>query len=432
MAVRLLKSDGAEFRHWLDSLIKRREVVNGQVTVAAARIIDAVRRQGDKALIAATRRFDGISLEPGSLRISESELASASKMLPKEQYKALDLPARRIRAFHCRVFEKSFSYRDAQGVRLGQIVRPLRRVGIYVPGGQASYPSSVLMTAIPAKVAGVAEIVMVCPIKSPQDQCAVLAAANLAGVTEVYRVGGAQAIAALAFGTETIAPVDKIVGPGNAYVQAAKRLVFGKVDVDTVAGPSEVLVVADEKANPRWVAADLIAQAEHGSGDECAVLLTPSLGLAEAVRAELESALKTLPRASQVRTALRRNGALVVVSSIDEAIELANTIAPEHLELEVRNPSKWLSSVKTAGAIFIGDHSPAPLGDYVAGPNHVLPTGGAARFASPLGVYDFIKRSSIIEASLTALKKLGPVAARLARLEGLEGHARAIELRLSH
>jgi histidinol dehydrogenase len=314
-------------------------------------------------------------------------------------------------------------------MRLGQMVHPIRRVGIYVPGGLGAYPSSVLMNAIPAKVAGVGEIVMVSPPSAEGERPAVLAAAMIAGVDEFYRVGGAQAVAALAYGTDTIAPVDKIVGPGNAFVQAAKRMVYGEVDIDKMAGPSEVLVIADDSANPDWIAADLIAQAEHGSGDEAAILLTPSATIAGAVADAVELALKSLPRAAQVESALKRRGAMVVVRDLDEAFELANQIAPEHLELDLRDTARWLPRVKAAGAVFLGALTPAPLGDYLAGPNHVLPTGGAARFASPLGAYDFLKRTSIIEASNGALAALGPAVARLARMEGFEGHARAMELR---
>ncbi len=430
MKLRPWPSSGKEFKRWFDSLRARRRVGDPRVEAAAARIIAAVRRGGDRALLALSRRLDRVELTARSLKVSEREMAVAGAALSVDERRALALAARRIRDFHRRTLEKSFSYRDSLGVRLGQAVRPLTRVGLYVPGGQASYPSSVLMNAIPAAVAGVREVVMVSPMQPGPGEAAVLAAAALAGVTEVYRVGGAQAVAALAYGTETIGAVDKIVGPGNAYVQAAKRLVFGVVGIDTVAGPSEVLVIADDTADPRWVAADLIAQAEHGSGDECAILLTPSAALAQAVGAAIVQALETLPRARSVRAALVQNGALIVVSDINEAFALANLIAPEHLELELRGARRWAKMARTAGAVFIGPHSPAPLGDYLAGPNHVLPTAGAARFASPLGVYDFVKRSSIIEAPASALRKLGPAVARLARLEGLEGHARAVELRL--
>jgi histidinol dehydrogenase len=286
------------------------------------------------------------------------------------------------------------------------------------------------MNAIPARVAGVPEIAMVSPPGKDGDSQGVLAAAAIAGVTEVYRIGGAQAIAALAYGTASIAPVDKIVGPGNAYVQTAKRMVYGAVDIDKIAGPSEVLVIADGAARAEWVAADMIAQAEHGSGDESAILLTPSRRMARAVAGAIERALADLPRAAAVKRVMESRGAAIVVASLEAAFKLANRLAPEHLELEMANPRRWLEQVSAAGAIFIGGRSPAPLGDYLAGPNHVLPTGGSARFASPLGAYDFLKRTSIIEASQRSLERLGPSAARLARMEGFEGHARAIETRL--
>jgi histidinol dehydrogenase len=300
-----------------------------------------------------------------------------------------------------------------------------------VPGGRGAYPSSVLMNAIAARVAGVREIVMVSPPSPDGDHPGVLAAAAIAGVSEIYRVGGAQAVAALAYGTATIRPVDKIVGPGNLYVQAAKRMVYGVTDIDKLAGPSEVLVIADATARPEWVAADLIAQAEHGSGDESAVLLTPCREIAVAVAATVAAALKDLPYAPSVRRVMAKRGAAIVVGDLAEAFTLANQIGPEHLELELAHPARWLKRVETAGAVFLGGQSPAPLGDYIAGPNHVLPTGGSARFASPLGAYDFVKRTSIIQASTPALATLGPPSARLARMEGFEGHARAIDLRLA-
>ncbi|HXZ88399.1 MAG TPA: histidinol dehydrogenase [Candidatus Binataceae bacterium] len=409
----------------------RRGESGGAVDEAVAKIISAVRRGGDRALLTFVRRFDGVRLETNRLRVSAAELQSAREALPAAERRALELAARRIADFHRRTLEKSFNYRDALGMRLGQIVRPLERVGIYVPGGTAAYPSSVLMNAIPARVAGVREIVMVSPPAREGDRPGVLAAAAIAGVGEVYRAGGAHAIAALAFGTATILPVDKIVGPGNAYVQAAKRMVYGVTDIDKMAGPSEVLVIAEGRADPVWIAADLIAQAEHGSGDESAILLTPSRKLAERVVAAINRALEDLPRALEVRRALARRGAAVVVRGLAEAFELANRIAPEHLELDLNDAAHWLGSVKAAGAVFLGPRSPAALGDYLAGPNHVLPTGGAARFASPLGAYDFLKRTSIIGASAAALKRLGPHVARLARMEGFEGHARAIELRMA-
>jgi histidinol dehydrogenase len=428
--MRLLDFGSPELQRFLEFRARPRGHNGNAIDEAAARIIAQVRRGGDRALSNLTRRFDGLKLEQDRIRVSPGEIKAARDRLPSAERHSLEVAAKRIAKFHQRTLQKPFIYRDAIGMRLGQLIRPLKRVGLYVPGGMGAYPSSVLMNAIPARVAGVREIVMVSPASKTGDRHGVLAAAAIAGVTEIYRLGGAQAIAALAYGTETIRPVDKIVGPGNAYVQAAKRIVYGIVDIDKMAGPSEVLVIADEHAKPDWVAADLIAQAEHGSGDECAILLTPSAPLANRVTAAIEIALSNLPRAAAVRLALRKRGAAIVVHSLDEAFELANHIAPEHLELDIANPTRWLSKIFAAGAIFVGPMSPSPLGDYLAGPSHVLPTGGSARFASPLGAYDFLKRTGIIVGSRAAVEKLGPDVARLARMEGFEGHARAMELRL--
>ncbi len=427
----ILESGSPAYARFLDRLLARRGAGASAIDSAVAAIIAEVRRDGDAALVRLTARFDGVTIPRTRLRVTAAELAAARAQLPAAERRALALAARRIEAFHRHTRERSFSYRDPLGMRLGQLVRPLTRVGIYVPGGLGAYPSSVLMNALPARVAGVREIVMVSPPGRDGDNPGVLAAAAIAGVTEVYRVGGAQAVAALAYGTATIRSVDKIVGPGNAYVQAAKRMVYGVADIDKMAGPSEVLVIADSRARADWVAADLIAQAEHGSGDESAILLTPSRPVAVAVAAALERALEDLPRAASVRRVMAKRGAAIVVGNLDEAFALANRIGPEHLELELANPGRWLGRIEAAGAVFLGGRSPAPLGDYLAGPNHVLPTGGSARFASPLGAYDFVKRTSIIGASARGLAALGPATARLARMEGFEGHARAIDLRLT-
>ena len=429
MRPRVLKSDTPEFRKFLASILERRGADGAGVDASVSKIIADVRKRGDRALIDLTAKFDHVKLTADTIRVTPAERQSALNRIPADDRRALELAAERIAEFHRRTMEESFIYRDKSGMRLGQMVQPMRRVGIYVPGGLGAYPSSVLMNAIPAKVAGVAEVVMVSPPSPDGERLAVLAAAEIAGVDEFYRVGGAHAVAALAYGTETIKPVDKIVGPGNAFVQAAKRMVYGVTDIDKMAGPSEVLVIADDRARPEWIAADLIAQAEHGSGDEAALLLTVSPSIANRVAGAIEAALKSLPRAQQVEAALIKHGALVVVSDLNEAFDLANEIGPEHLELDVRNPSRWLPKVRAAGAVFLGPLTPAPLGDYLAGPNHVLPTGGAARFASPLGAYDFLKRTSIIEASKGAIAALGPTVAHLARMEGFEGHARAMELR---
>ena len=431
MKPRILKTGTAEFRRFMAMMGARRDSgAAARIDKAVARIIRDVRRRGDAALLAYTREFDGVRMSRSRLRVTGKELARAPARIPPKDRRALELASARIAEFHRRTLAASFAYHDRFGMRLGQIVRPLRRVGIYVPGGSAAYPSSVLMNAIPARVAGVEEIVMVSPPAREGEREVVMAAAAIAGVTEYYRVGGAHAVAALAYGTTSIKPVDKIVGPGNAYVQAAKRMVYGAADIDKMAGPSEVMIIADSSANPAWVAADLIAQAEHGSGDESAMLLTPSARLAQEVAVALGGALHSLPRAVAVRRVLANRAALVVVRNLAQAFEIANQIGPEHLELELRDSRRWLKRVKSAGAVFVGALSSAPLGDYIAGPNHVLPTGGAARFASPLGAYDFLKRTSIIEASKSAIESLGPAVAHLARMEGFEGHARAMEMRL--
>jgi histidinol dehydrogenase len=430
MSLPIFTSRTPAFRHWLQDLLAHRGVLGDGVEGAVASIIEAVRARGDEALLEFTERYDHATLTKASLRVSPRELSQALASLASDERKALETAARRIREFHRRTVEKSFTYKDQFGMRLGQMVQPLARVGIYVPGGAAAYPSTVLMNAIPARVAGVKEVVMVCPAAGDLHPKVVLAAAAIAGIDEVYRAGGAQAIAALAYGTESIRAVDKIVGPGNAYVQAAKRMVYGVVDIDKTAGPSEVLIIADDSADPAWVAADLIAQAEHGSGGESAIVLTTSRAIATDVAQALEEALLDLPRAEAVRAVLERRGAVVMVKSVAEACEIANQIAPEHLEIEVRKPAQLLKSIRAAGAVFLGPLSPAPLGDYLAGPNHILPTAGTARFASPLGAYDFVKRTSIIQATPAAVAALGPVVAQLARMEGFEGHARAIERRL--
>ncbi len=402
-----------------------------RVEAAARKIVEQVRRRGDRALLAYTERFDGVRLNARTLLVPAAALRAAAAALPAEVAAALRLAARRIRGFHERQRQTSWQFRDPTGLVLGQRVTPLARVGVYVPGGKAAYPSSVLMNAIPARVAGVREIIMVSPAGPEGHRPAVLAAAHIAGVSAVYRIGGAQAVAALAYGTNTVPRVDKIVGPGNAFVQAAKRLVYGQVDIDSTAGPSEVLVIADAHAKPAHVAADLLAQAEHGSGDECAVLLTPSRRLAEAVCREIARQLPALPRRADIARVLRRRSALVVVRDLDEAVELAEQVAPEHLELLVQRPERLTPRLRNAGTIFEGAYAPAALGDYVAGPNHVLPTGGSARFFSPLGVYDFVKRTSRVRASARGLRALAPAIATLAELEGYAAHAAAIRARFA-
>ena len=396
---------------------------------AVAGILREVRARGDEALLEYTARFDGFQAPdaPG-LRIGADRLEEAARSIDPELLGSLRAAAENIRRFHEKQREHGFLDIEPDGSILGQRVAPLRRVGIYVPGGRAAYPSSVLMNAIPAAVAGVDEIAMASPTPGGEITPVVLAAAHVAGVTEVLRIGGAQAVGALAFGTDSIGRVDKIVGPGNKWVAEAKRQVFGVVDIDMVAGPSEILVIADETADAVHVAADLIGQAEHDP-DAIAWLVTTSAALAERVPAELERLLERNPRRDVARAALEANGAIVVVGTLEDAAAVADLRAPEHLELLVAEPMVLAGRVRNAGAIFLGAHSPEPMGDYFAGPNHVLPTGGSARFASPLGVYDFVKRTSLIGLSAARLRRDAPHVIRLAESEGLFGHAEAVRVR---
>jgi histidinol dehydrogenase len=393
-------------------------------------IVSGVRDKGDAALLEFTERFDRVALTPGELAVTAGEMEAAEGAVAAATMRALRYAADRIERFHRESAPRSWRMTDALGSRLGQEVRPLDRVAVYVPGGRAAYPSTVLMTVIPARVAGVKEIVLVSP-PSPDKSLnpAVLAAARVAGVTEAYRIGGAQAVAALAYGTETIRRVDKIVGPGNIYVALAKSRVFGDVGIDMIAGPSEVMVVADVSADPEWVAADLLAQAEHDPMAR-AVLLTPSRALIDAVAAAAERQLAALPRREIAEAALRAHGALVLTRSLEEAVEVANLLAPEHLELQVADPDALLAQVRNAGAVFLGRYTPEVVGDYVAGPNHVLPTGGTARFASALGTEDFVKRLSVIQYAPAGLRDAGPHVAELARVEGLDGHGAAAAIRI--
>jgi histidinol dehydrogenase len=417
-------------RRRLARLEARGAEVGASVERTVARIIQAVRRTGDRAVIDLTRRLDGVTLRPATLRVPFDDLAAAYRAQPAAVRSDLGLAARRIRDFHARQRERSWSFRDASGAQLGQLIRPLDRVGVYVPGGRAAYPSTVLMTAVPARVAGVSEVIAVSPAGAGGHPPIILAACHVAGVDALYRIGGAQAVAALAYGTATIPRVDKIVGPGNAFVATAKRLVYGIVDIDSIAGPSEVLIVADGSASPAVIAADMLAQAEHDP-QAAAICVTPDRRLAAAVSAALDEQLRTLPRRALAARALARFGAIVLTASLAEAVALADRLAPEHLELLVRSPRRWVPRIRHAGAVFVGPHAPEAFGDYLAGPNHVLPTGGTARFASPLGVYDFIKRTSLIAAGPRTLARLGPVVARLARLEGLDAHALSVERRLA-
>ena len=434
MIIPLLTTSDPACQRRLDKLFARGENASSQVEAAVRTILHDVKSKGDRALIAATRKFDQVRLTPDRLEVTADELDQALAALPKADRTALQSAAKRIRAFHRKQVQSSWQYQDELGVTLGQKITPLERVGVYVPGGKAAYPSSVLMNIIPAKVAGVAEIIVVSPPSADGDQYGmqpgVLAAARLAGADRVFRVGGAQAIAALAYGTQTIPRVDKIVGPGNIYVATAKRLVFGQVAIDNIAGPSEVLVIADETASPAYIAADMLSQAEH---DEMAapLCLTTSEPLAKAVVDALTHQLRVLSRRAIAAASLKQYGAVLIARDRAEVVQLANALAPEHVELLVKNPRAWIKDIRHAGAIFLGSLSTEPFGDYIAGPNHILPTGGTARFSSPLGVYDFLKRTSIIEASALAIRTLGPHIMRLAAMEGLEAHARAVEHRLN-
>ncbi len=414
--------------HFQAFLAAKRETQEDVEQVVAA-IIAEVRARGDAAVLDYTGRFDRVTLSAPDLRVPDSALAGAAASCADETIAALKLAAERIEDYHRRQVPEDSDYRDAAGVRLGHRWTAVAAAGLYVPGGTAAYPSSVLMNALPAKVAGVERRVMVVPAPDGALNPLVLAAAHLAGVTEVYRVGGAQAIAALAFGTATIAPVDKIVGPGNAYVAAAKRQVFGTVGIDTIAGPSEILVVADGANDPDWIAADLLAQAEHDT-DAQSILMTDDAEFADAVVRAVDTQLATLPRSQIARESWTRHGAVIVLPALDAAPPLVDRIAPEHLALAVADPDALAARVRHAGAIFLGRHTPEAIGDYLAGPNHVLPTGRSARFASGLSVLDFMKRSSLIGCDATALRALGPAAATLARAEGLDAHALSIALRL--
>jgi len=426
--MRLLVSGKKGFAEFLNSLARRGESAFAKKEGTVRRILGAVKKGGDAALLRLTREFDGWHPSSRRIRVSPGEIRKAVKRLKDEERETLEFAAERIEKFHFLQVQNSWSFAEEDGTILGQVVRPLERVGIYVPGGKAAYPSSVLMNAIPARVAGVREIIMTCPAPEGYLNPVVLAAAHIAGVDAIFKVGGAQAIGAMAYGTQTIPKVDKIVGPGNIYVATAKRLVFGEVSIDSIAGPSEILVISDGGGAPSYLAADLISQAEHDE-QAAAVLLCTSRRFAEEVRSEVGKQLDLLPRKTIAERALKDFGALLIVKSLGEAARISNDLAPEHLELAVKNPWDILSKIENAGAIFMGHISPEPIGDYVAGPNHVLPTGGTARFSSPLGVYDFLKRSSLICLSPEGLGRLSPSAMRMARMENLEGHRRSIEKR---
>lgn len=431
MKIKRLSSQQADFDAQLTRLLAFESTEDEKLEATVASILADVRVRGDVALLEYTQRFDRMSVRAAAeLELPKSELRAAFEGLPEAQRAALEQAAQRVTAYHKKQVQASWSYTEDDGTMLGQQVTPLDRVGLYVPGGKAAYPSSVLMNALPAKVAGVSELIMVVPTPDGVKNQLVLAAAYLSGVDRVFTVGGAQAVAALAYGTATIPKVDKIVGPGNAYVASAKRRVFGVCGIDMIAGPSEILVICDGQTNPDWIAMDLFSQAEH---DELAqaILLSPDAGFIEAVAQSADKLLEQMPRRDIIQTALENRGALIHVANLDEACVISNRIAPEHLELSVENPQDWLSKLKHAGAIFMGRYTSESLGDYCAGPNHVLPTSGTARFSSPLGVYDFQKRSSLIQVSAQGAAVLGDIASTLAFGEGLQAHAQSALYRKS-
>ena len=418
-----------EFEAGFEEFLAARRDIEEDVDNIVADIIDNVRCDGDKALTAYTKKFDRITLDPSELLVDAAQLDAALARCDRKTVAALETAALRIHAFHEKQYPQTLEYEDDAGVRLGSRWNALDAVGLYVPGGTASYPSSVLMNALPAKVAGVKRIVMVVPTPDGNINPLVLAAAKLSGVNEVYRIGGAQAIAALAYGTKTICPVDKIVGPGNAYVAAAKRRVFGVVGIDLIAGPSEILVIADAANDPDWIAIDLLSQAEHDTAAQ-SILITDSADFADKVAEAIELRLVSLPRASIASKSWDAQGAIIVVSALDDVVSLVDRIAPEHLELAISNPDALASKIRHAGAIFLGRYTPEAIGDYVAGPNHVLPTSRSARFSSGLGILDFMKRTTLVSCDPKSLHRIGPAAVLLAKAEGLDAHALSVSIRL--
>jgi len=427
--IRFLHFSDAGFADAFREISERGDTAPAGVLETVQGILADVRARGDAALCEYTERFDRLKLEAGSLEVSAKELEQALAAVDSETLATLQLAADRIAAFHRKQKEETWLSDDEPGIQLGQMVTPLDRVGIYVPGGKAAYPSSVLMNAVPAKVAGVGEIIMVVPMPDGVVNPYVLAAAHIAGVDRIFKLGGAQAVAALAYGTETVPKVDKITGPGNIYVATAKRLVFGTVDIDMIAGPSEILVINDGSGNPAHIAADLLSQAEH---DELAasLLITTDEAFANKVAAELETQLEQLPRVAIARQSIDNFGAIILARDLDEAAAFSNQIAPEHLELAVAEPFALLPQIRHAGAVFLGHNTPEAAGDYLAGPNHTLPTGGTARFFSPLGTEDFVKKSSLICLSAEGLKRLGKDIIKIAELEGLQAHAKSVSIRL--
>ena len=432
MTIRRLSTQSPDFAAELKNLLALEAEQDAGIERTVVEILADIRKRGDAALLDYTRKFDRLDVHDAlHLELPQAELQSALQTLSHDQRAALETAAQRIRAFHERQRVEGWTYTEADGTVLGQRVTPLDRVGLYVPGGKAAYPSSVLMNAIPAKVAGVQELIMVVPTPGGERNQLVLAAAAIAGVDRVFTIGGAQAVGALAYGTATVPQVDKIVGPGNAYVANAKRHVFGTVGIDMIAGPSEILIIADGTTPSDWVAMDLFSQAEH---DELAqsILISPDAAYLDAVTESIDRLLPQMPRADVIRTSLKDRGALILVKDLAEACEISNRIAPEHLELSVQDPQALVPLIRHAGAIFMGAYSSESLGDYCAGPNHVLPTSGSARFSSPLGVYDFQKRSSLIHVSQAGAQTLGAIASSLAEGEGLTAHARSADFRIGH
>lgn len=428
--MRLISSKDRDFAAIFKAVRMRGRTADPGINKTVASIIADVAENGDTALFKYTKKFDGFTPTPQTLEVTGKEKRELARQVPANVLDLFALAAKRIEAFHERQASGSWSYSDEDGVKLGQIVRPLGRVGVYCPGGLAFYPSSVLMSAIPAKVAGVPEVVLVTPARQGRIDPMIAAAAGISGVDRIFRIGGAQAIAALAYGTETVPRVDKIVGPGNVYVAVAKKMVFGQVGIDMIAGPSEICIIADKSADPSMIAADLLSQAEHDRMAS-AVLLTPDKDIARLSRKTLETRLKGLSRGAIARESIRDYGLIVVTADMKEAVQIANEFAPEHLELMVSRPGALIGKIKNAGAVFAGNFTPEAIGDYLAGPSHVLPTGGSARFSSPLGVYDFEKRMSLVSFSRSGLKKYSGAAEMFATLEGLDAHCESVRARFA-
>jgi histidinol dehydrogenase len=429
--MKIIRADAAEFAEFFNKLRLRGGTFTPELLATVAEIIRDVTARGDEALFEYTAKFDGHELTAATVEVTDKERKEALALVASEDLEVIKLAAGRIEKYHRHQITQGFMVKNESGVELGQRILPLRRVGIYAPGGKASYPSTLLMAAIPARIAGVEEIIVVSPSKDGQLNPLIAAAAQVSGVQRIFKIGGAQAIAALAYGTKTIPLVDKIVGPGNAYVAAAKKLVFGQVAIDMIAGPSEVVIIADKTANASFVAADILAQAEH---DEmaAAVLLTPLPDLAREVSMQIDRQLQALSRKKIIEESLNKYGAIILTADIDQAVELANLFAPEHLELMVENPSEIIKQVRNAGSVFLGSFTPEALGDYIAGTNHILPTQGTARFSSPLGVYDFYKRMSVLSFSQEAFGKLAKQTAHFAEIEGLDAHANSVIVRNKH